>query len=195
MKEDIQQLVGDIRIIFAIKKNKAISDYVVKNRSLSQGFKQHQTQTPSSQSCGSKRCGTCPLVFENGEKVIVNGKEVFLNMSLNCKDKNVVYLAQCSICESRNLAESTYFGQTTTEVRERFNGHRGKFKVDGDKSYTKSALSQHCFNEHPDSLSLSNFKVGFVKRCPAMQLDREEHRLTSMFRIDVLGINRIKVVR
>ena len=195
MKDDIQRLVGDVRIIFAMKKHEAIRDYVVKNRTLSRGPKQHQTHASSSQSCGSKKCETCPLLFENGEKVMIDGKEVILDMSLNCRDKNVIYVAQCSICENGNSAESTYFGKTTTAVNVRFNGHRNKFKADAIKSYTKSALSQHCFDGHPDSLSLKNFKVGFVKRCSAMQLEREEHRLSSMFRTDILGINRIKVVR
>ena len=79
-------------------------------------------------------------------------------------------------------------------MRQRFNGHRSKFKFDDDKSYTKSALSQHCFNEHPESMSLMNFKVAFVKKCPAIELDRKEHRLISIFRTNILGINRIKVI-
>ena len=60
---------------------------------------------------------------------------------------------------------------------------------------TKSALSQHCFNEHPESMSLMNFKVAFVKKCPAIELDRKEHRLISIFRTNILGIDRIKVIR
>ena len=91
--------------------------------------------------------------------------------------------------------EGVYFGKTTTEARDRFTGHRNKFKIDADKSYTKSALSQHCFDVHPESFSLEYFKVGFVKKCAALQLEREEHRLTSMFRANILGINRNKVVR
>ena len=195
MKEDIERLIGDVRIIFALKKHEAINDYVIKNRSLSRVFAQNKFRTASSQSCGGKKCGTCPLLFESGKKVMVNGKEVILDMRLSCRDKNVIYVAQCSICTGSNLGESTYFGQTTTEVRQRFNGHRSKFKFDADKSYTKSALSQHCFNEHPESMSLMNFKVAFVKKCPAIELDREEHRLISIFRTNILGINRIKVIR
>ena len=46
-----------------------------------------------------------------------------------------------------------------------------------------------------ESMSLMNFKVAFVKKCPAIELDREEHRLISIFRTNILGINRIKVIR
>ena len=110
---------------------------------------------------------------------MVNGKQVFLDNSVTCKDKNVIYIAQCSICISKGEKETTYIGQTFTVVRERFNGHRDKFKIDPQKSYSLSALSQHCFNEHPDYMDLSYFKVGFIKRCPALQLDREEDRLVT----------------
>ncbi len=105
-------------------------------------------------------------------------------------------MAQCSICTSKGEKENTYIGQTFAEsVRKRFNGHRDKFKIYPEKSYSKSALSQHCFDEHPDYMDLSYFNVGFIKRCPALDLDREENRLVSMFRTNVLGINRIKIVR
>ncbi len=74
----------------------------------------------------------------------MNGQEVILDPALNCKSKNVIYIAQCSICVAdKDQKEDTYFGQTTTAVSVRFNGHRSKFKVDNKLSYTKSALSQH----------------------------------------------------
>ena len=116
-------------------------------------------------------------------------------MSLTCKDRNVIYLAQCSVCKSNGQVEDTYIGQTSSEVRQRFSGHRSKFKIDDNYSYSNSALSQHCFNVHPDNFNLNYFKVGFFKKCPALQLDREEHRLISIFRTDVVGLNRIKVIR
>ena len=83
----------------------------------------------------------------------------------------------------------------STEVRTRFNGHRSSFKINDVNSYTKSALSQHSFDTHPDKFSLEYFKVGFVKQCKAENLDREEHRLISLFRTNLFGINRIKVIR
>ncbi len=38
LKDDIKLLIGDVRIIFALKKHPAIESYVVKNRRLSHGF-------------------------------------------------------------------------------------------------------------------------------------------------------------
>ena len=61
MKEDKERLIGDVRIIFALKKHEAINDYVIKNRSLSRVFAQNKFRTASSQSCGGKKCGTCNI--------------------------------------------------------------------------------------------------------------------------------------
>ena len=198
LKEDIAALVGETRIIFALKKHESVKDNVVRNRALSRGITRTNDPTekhPETQACGGKGCKTCPLVFGPTEKVMVNGKEVFLDKKLSCKDKNVIYLAQCSVCVERARSESTYFGQTSTEVRTRFNGHRSSFKIDNINSYTKSALSQHSFDYHPDKFGLEFFKVGFVKQCRAENLDREEHRLISLFRTNIFGINRMKVIR
>ena len=89
MKEDISRLIGETRIIFALKKHESIKEYVVKNRALSRGTTQSEEKTerePSSQACGGKGCKTCQLVFNPGEKVMINGKEVFLDKGLTCRD-------------------------------------------------------------------------------------------------------------
>ena len=147
-------------------------------------------RNPQTQACGGKGCKTCPLVYGPKEKVKVNGKEVILDRKLSCKDKNIIYIAQCSICAGKEGGECTYFGQTTKEVRTRFNEHRSSFKIDDERTYTKSALSQHSFDTHPDRFGLEFFKVGFVKQCKAECLDSEEHRLISLFRTKSFGINR-----
>ena len=198
MKDDIAALVGETRIIFALKRHESVKDNVVKNRALSRGTTGTNISTgryPETQACGGKGCKTCPLLFNSGEKVMVNGKEVILDSKLSCKDKNVIYIAQCIVCAGNLGGECSYFGQTSTEVRTRFNGHRSSFKINDVNSYTKSALSQHSFDTHPDKFSLEYFKVGFVKQCKAENLDREEHRLISLFRTNLFGINRIKVIR
>ena len=198
MKDDIAALVGETRIIFALKKHESVKDNVVRNRALSRGITKTNSsveRNPETQACGGKGCKTCPLVYGPKEKVMVNGKEVILDSKLSCKDKNIIYIAQCSVCAGKEGGECTYFGQTSTEVRTRFNGHRSSFKIDDVRTYTKSALSQHSFDTHPDRFGLEFFKVGFVKQCKAECLDREEHRLISLFRTNLFGINRIKVIR
>ena len=106
------------------------------------------------------------------------------------KNKTQFMISMKTINPAVRTATKNNNGQTTAEVRQRF---RSKFKFDADKSYTKSALSQHCFNEHPESMNLSNFKVAFVKKCPAIELDREEHRLISIFRPNIWGLIELKL--
>ena len=78
------------------------------------------------------------------------------------------------------------------------NGHRSAFKLNEGgiyEDYKKSALSYHCYDRHPDNMSLGLLRIGFIRSCKAVDLDREESRFISKFRTETLGLNRIKVVR
>ena len=128
------------------------------------------------------------------DAIIVNGQRVFLDRSLSCKSKNMVYLTQFIVCKIRQSClskesdidpneiyiEDAYIGQTVSEVRTRMRAHRSSFKVDKDgrTPHAKSALAQHCFNEHPDKMELSVFKT----------------RLISKLRTEIMGLNIIKVI-
>ena len=76
----------------------------------------------------------------------------------------------------------------------RFNGHRGKFLIDERETFSQSALSQHCYDVHPDNMNLNVFKLGFVKTCSAQDLNREENRFISKFRTNIWGLNRMNVI-
>ena len=198
MKDDINQLCGETRVIFALKKHQSISNKVVRNRKLSGGSDGVNVEDKQSQTCGARGCMTCPLLFNFDQDIVINGDMLVLDKQLTCKDKNVIYVAQCQICvqnKQSKLNEDSYFGQTLSEAHTRFNGHRNKFVVDERILYEKSALSQHCYETHPDQMKLSHFKLGIVKKCNPCELDREETRFILKFRTNICGLNRIKVVR
>ena len=202
MKADINHLLGDCRVIFALQKHESIDQVVAKNRALSINRPSLMTHGPKiSQACGAPRCETCPYLFKFNEKIVVNGIQLHLCHKLTCKDKNAIYFAQCTLCSAKKIAlekvlyEDSYFGQTTIKAHLRFNGHRDCFKIDDCASYSKSALSQHCFDVHPDQMDLSVFKLGIVLRCAAPDLDREENRFVSKFRTNIFGLNRIKIIK
>ena len=92
LEPDIKQIAGEMRVIFALKKNDSIQQRVVKNRSLSRGENNSPSFTLNlkTQACGSKGCGTCPMLFRLDEDVFVNGMKVNLDRNLNCKSKNVI---------------------------------------------------------------------------------------------------------
>ena len=134
--------------------------------------------------------------MNNGESLIVNGEKLILGSKLNCKDKYVIYVAQCKICSNSkyNIKEDTYFGQTVSPFHIRMNGHRNAFVLD-EKRYEKSALSMHCALFHKEQFGLHLFKLGIVKKVLPCNLDREESRYIMKFRTRIWGMNRIKVTR
>ena len=73
-------------------------------------------------------------------------------------------------------------------------GIRSFFKIDDSESYSKSALSQHCFNNHSSVMDFLIFKLGFLICCTALDLDKEENRFVTKFRTDVFEIKAIFLV-
>ena len=63
------------------------------------------------------------------------------------------------------------------------------------ESYSKSAMSQHSFNEHSSVMDISIFKLGFVICCTALELNMEENRFVTKCRTDVFGIKHIKAIK
>ena len=190
LESDIKELCGDIRIIFALKKNPSVANKVVKNRMLSEVTVPLSSESRTTQSCGAKKCMLCPLLMGLDEKIIVNGIDMILDPKLNCKSNNCIYIAICKICDKSN----SYIGQTVNAVHIRFNGHRADFKIDENKTYEKSALSEHCYDKHRDSFDLKYFKIGIIKACSVSNLDRLEDSMITKYRTNIWGLNRMKVI-
>ena len=118
-------------------------------------------------------------------------------MAFNCNTNNVIYVAQCIVCNKLpgEYKEDTYFGQSVMKLRERMNGHRGCFKIDENGTFEKSALSLHCYQYHQDKFDLKYFNIAVVKQCNPNDLDKEEDMFIAKYRTNICGINRMKVVR
>ena len=150
IKPDIQQLCGeDIQVTFAIRKQPSMANVIVRNRALSEGDARKPASTKT-QKCGNAKCKTCPFLFSTSDHISVNGMPVYLDFSLKCNSKNVIYIAQCTICSKggQKFKDDTYFGQTMTAMNTRMNGHRSHFVIDNRLLFEKSALSMHCFLIH-----------------------------------------------
>ena len=196
LKSDIVHLCGDINVTFAIRKHPSVGNTVVKNRRLSE-CSQIQEGNHKTQKCGAKGCLTCPYLFDANDIIIVNGSVVKLDFRLCCKDKSVIYLAQCQICNKKleTNKDDSYFGQTVIEMHLRMNLHRDKFTIDNRLLFEKSALSMHCYLEHKKKFSMKYFKLGLVKKVRPTDLDREENNLIQKHRTKIWGLNRIVVVK
>ena len=176
---DLTTIIGDTKVIFAVKKNPSIGNTVVKNKLLS--FEEKQLEN---QKCGGPGCMQCPLVNTNATET-VNNKRVKLSRSLNCKARNVIYLWQCRLCND----EDSYFGRTVQKTHERTNHHRSCFN---EEKWEESALSMHSKTVHAERFSLANFKISLIKKVSPQRIRREEFKYIDKYRTRTRGINRYK---
>ena len=180
LDNELQQLIGDTRVMVAMKKGSSIGNSVVKNKQLSLTNPDSDTQR-----CNARGCLQCPLVIDTNTKT-VNGCAVRIPKHLNCKSKNVIYMWVCTLCEEKEV----YFGRTTQECHNRTSGHRNSFT---EEKFDKSALSMHAKEVHQMNFSLNIFRVSVVSKVSPQQLRREEFRFVEKYRTNSLGLNRYKV--
>ena len=104
LKDDFRQLIGDTRVMFALKKGVSISNSMVRNKALCV-----ETVAPfDNQKCNGPGCLQCPLT-NTQHKLIINNTSISIPRSLNCKSRNVIYLRKCKLRHSSDC----YFRRTT----------------------------------------------------------------------------------
>lgn len=123
MKDDLHSLMGDTRIIFAMRKGRSIGNRVVSNKDLCIDTSNNRLN----QKCNASRCMQCPLTA--GVKHV----EVRIPMNVTCKSDNVIYLWTCNLCDY----DDAYFGRTT-QCNDRTSGQRGCFNDIG------TLKNRHC---------------------------------------------------
>jgi len=176
---DLKSVIGDTKIIMAVKKNPSIGNTVVRNKRITTDLPQLENQK-----CGATSCMQCPLVNTNNT-VTINNIKVKPARTLNCKSRNVIYLWQCTICTEEN----GYFGRTIQKSHERTNTHRSCFSED---KWEESALSMHSQTAHRESFNLTDFNITLVKQCSPQVIRREEFKYIDKYRTKIKGINRYK---
>ena len=146
--------------------------------------------------CKAPRCQCCKLLPDSPVAHIkVNGRKVTLP-SGNCKSKNIVYLAECKMCQDK-----WYTGRTVQPLNKRINGHRQGFT----KLVAKGIMNEKlCDSEDTFSLGIhllqehgvvSNFNHHFtfhiLEHVSPSQLEKKEHlwihKLNTLY---PYGINR-----
>ena len=123
----------------------------------------------------------------------VNGKTIKPLRGRNCKSRNVIYVAQCSLCVSMCELINAYGGQTVQPLHKRVNGHRACFNINDSDAIEKSALALHAFENHPDNFDLDNYKFMVYKQVNPISLNRHEAITIGTLRTGVLGLNRMKI--
>ena len=177
---ELQQIIGETKIVMAVKKNPSIGSRFVQNKQLSV----EEIQLPN-QKCNATNCNQCPLV-NTSKTIMVNNKRVHTSKTLNCKSRNVIYLWQCKLCRRHN----SYFGRTIQKSHKRTNTHRGCFS--DPSKWEDSALSVHARKVHGNVFDLKNFKITLVKKCSPQRIRREEFKYIDKYETRTFGINRYK---
>ena len=178
-ERDIQTLIGDTRIVVAIKKNRSIGNTVVRNKELC--TKQIELEN---QKCNAQNCQQCPLV-NTSNTITINDMRVRKQKNLNCKSRNILYLWQCLLCEE----EDSYIGRTIQKSHERTNTHRGCFT---EEKWESSALSMHSKSAHAEEFDLKHFRISLLRKVSPQRIRREEFKLIDKYRTRTVGINRYK---
>ena len=174
-------LIGETRIMLALKKGSSIGNNIVRNKQLSL-----PNSNIDSQRCYGRGCMQCPQVLDKDD-LMINGKRLRIPQNLNCKSKHIIYLWVCKLCNEKEV----YFGRTTQESHDRSSGHRGCFSS-ADK-WDKSALSMHAMDVHHTNFSLDIFSIAVVKKVSPQRLRREEFKHIDKFKSISFGLNRYKV--
>ena len=108
--------MGKGKLSFLIRGPNTASLLFVKS-----GFLSQSVNPKENQQCNARGCLLCNNLMN--EKVVnINGLKVKLEFTLDCKSRNCICVALCRYCQE------FYFGQTTTPLHIRFNGHRSCFK-------------------------------------------------------------------
>ena len=142
LQSNIKILTGnDIHTLIAARKDRSVASVVVKNNQLCATYE--NTSSSGGQRCGSRGCLTCPTIVQDNEGLCVNRRIFSPGIQLNCKSSNVIYLAQCTICDpvQDNGDINCYAGQTIQPLHKIIigSGH-----VLMSMRISKSGKNQHC---------------------------------------------------
>ena len=195
LDKDITVLTGkETKTLVASRKGVSVGSRAVKNRQLCEEAPEADHRV--GQQCGAKGCRTCPVICGDTNPLVIEGRDIVPQEGLTCKSKNIIYMAQCTLCDTNpNGGElSVYAGQTTQPLHKRINGHRACFNMSSEsQAWEKSALSLHAYEEHRDNFSMSNYRILAVRQCPPTSLNRFESKTINDYRLGVLGLNRMKI--
>ena len=189
LEPDISRLLEEpTRVLVASRKGPAIRSNVVKNKLLCA----HTPENRETQRCNGRNCKSCPQMQDEQKLLVVNGVELKPSRKLTCKSNNVIYVAQCSLCEGKPI-DSAYVGQTQQRFHLRANGHRSCFVADDPETIEKSALALHASEKHPDNFTMKIFNFVLLDSVQGSELNRREARAINELRTNVMGLNRMKV--
>ena len=134
-------------------------------------------------------CASCGLMSNGNTITSTTTGKLFRTPSDDCKSKNLIYCAQCRVCNKQ------YTGKTVTRLQNRISGHRTHV---GDTEFDESdeaALVQHLVEDHNfDTIDRFNLNFSFtVVELSPHDLDKAEQRWASrLVTMRPFGLNKEK---
>ena len=165
--------IYESKIIFRLRRNKNLSDHLV--RASTKTNTQHQTYTSTHPCNRPSLCRYCPKIDHSGQTTSKTTGHKFTTMTnTNCQSSNLIYLITCNTCGTQ------YVGQTKNCLLTRFQGHH--FDIKNHNDTTVSRHFNRCPSSQPagyDGLRISI--LSFIKnpahsRAGQLERDREEKR-------------------
>ena len=175
--------VTDSKIVFGLRRNKNLSDYLVRasTRTLfadKPTIEGHLCQR-------SKTCRYCPILNKTGKIISHSTGKTFTSMkNVNCQSSNLIYLIACKSCGIQ------YVGQTRNRLLTRFQGHFNDITHDRDTTVARHL--NRCDKNTPIATDNPKFEITILSFIPSppdsvdskIHRDREEkrwmHRLTTI---------------
>ena len=173
-KSKTTRTLADANLIFGLRRNKNLSDYLVRASTQStltdmKNIERYPCQRPH-------KCRYCPIINKTGKiKSHSNGKTFTSMKHVNCQSSNLIYAISCIHCGIQ------YVGQTKNRLLTRFQGHFND--IDHDRDTTVARHLNRCKPHLPNFLD-ANFKItilSFINSPPdsaesRLLRDKEEKR-------------------
>ena len=129
-KSKTTRTLTDANIIFGLRRNKNLSDYLVRASTTTPHWDKNNIQCNPCQR--PTKCRYCPLLNKSGKiKSHKTGKTFTSLKSVNCQSSNLIYLITCNNCGIQ------YVGQTKNRLLTRFQGHFNDIAHDRDTTVAR----------------------------------------------------------
>ena len=120
--------ITDANLVFGLRRNKNLSDYLVRASTKTQNSDMTNTECNPCQRPNT--CRYCPIINNTG-KIKSHSTGKLFTKNVNCQSSNLIYLISCNKCEIQ------YVGQTKNRLLTRFQGHFNDIAHDLDTTVAR----------------------------------------------------------
>jgi len=180
------------------KRAKNIGDMILKRKHLALSSHNNSEGTerctslplPNQKRKRGRPCASCPLMSNSSTITSTATGKIFKTPRADCKSRNLIYCAQCRICNKQ------YAGKSVNKLQKRISGHRSHvgdevFDEDSDEATLAEHL-QVCHNLTTVDHFNNNYSFTVLENSPK-DLDNSEQRWVSrLLTMRPFGLNKEK---